>query len=59
MGFQARGLKKHVVKPVINSLQVREVIGEVISQRESKYNYSAMRIPVRFVAEALEGKWGS
>jgi hypothetical protein len=30
-GCQAHGLKKQVVRPVRNSLQVREVVGEVIS----------------------------
>jgi hypothetical protein len=31
VGCQARGLKKQVVRPVRNSLQVREIVGEVIS----------------------------
>jgi hypothetical protein len=58
-GCQARGLKKQVVRPVRNSLQVREVVGEVISQREPNCSYSARRIHVWPVVEALEGKWGS
>jgi hypothetical protein len=31
VGCQAHGLKKQVVKHVSNSLQVREIVGEVIS----------------------------
>jgi hypothetical protein len=51
-------MKKQVVRLVRNSLQLREVVGKVISQRESNDNYSALRIPVRPVVEALVGKWG-
>ena len=59
VGCQARGLKKKVVRLVRNSLQVREVVGEVIYQREPNCSYSAMRIHVWPIVEALEGKWGS
>ena len=52
-------LKKQVIRPASNSLHVREVDGEVFSQREPNCSYSARRIPVRPVAEALEGKWAS
>jgi hypothetical protein len=58
-GCQAHGMKKQVFNPVSNSLQVREVVGEVISQREPNSSYSACRILVCPVVEALEGKWGS
>jgi hypothetical protein len=34
-GFQAHGLKKQVVRPMRNSLYVREIVGEVISPRGS------------------------
>jgi hypothetical protein len=34
-GCQAHGLKKQVVRPMSNSLQVREFVGEVISPRGS------------------------
>jgi hypothetical protein len=52
-------MKKQVVRPASNSLQVREVVGEVNSQREPNCSYSAWRVPVWPVVEALEGKWGS
>jgi hypothetical protein len=38
---------------------VREVVGEVISQRDPNYNYIAWRILVRLIVEALEGRWSS
>ena len=41
-----------------NSLQVREVVGEVIFQKDPNCSYSALRILVWSIAEALEGKWG-
>jgi hypothetical protein len=59
VGCQARGLKRRVVKPVRSSLQVREIVGEVIFSREPNCNYSTLRIPIRTIVEALEGKWGS
>jgi hypothetical protein len=42
-----------------NSLQVREVVGEVFSQRDPNCSYSSQRILVWLVVEALEGKRGS
>jgi hypothetical protein len=56
---QAHGLKKYVVRTVKKYLQVREVVGEVISQRETNCKYCYLRILVRPIVEALEGKWGS
>jgi hypothetical protein len=56
-GFQAHGLKKQVLRPVKNSLQVREVVGKVISHGGPNCSYNDQRIIVRPVAEALEGKW--
>jgi hypothetical protein len=41
-----------------NSLQVRELLG-IDFLREPNYSYSALRLPVRPVVEALEGKWGN
>jgi hypothetical protein len=52
-------LKKQVARPVNNSLQQRELVGEVISERDPNCNYSDMRIPIQPVAKSLEGKWGS
>jgi hypothetical protein len=52
-------LKKQVVRPVSNSLQVREFVGEVIFMREPNCSYNALRILVRPVVEALERKWGN
>jgi hypothetical protein len=52
------GLKRRVIRPMRNSLQVRELLG-IDFLREPNYNYSALRLLVRSVAEALEGKWGS
>jgi hypothetical protein len=53
-------LKKQVVRPVRNSLQVREIVGEVISPGGSPTtSYRALRIPDPPVVEALEGKWSS
>ena len=52
-------LKKQVVRPARNSLHLREVVGKVISQREPNCSYSARRILVWLVVEALEGKWRS
>jgi len=52
-GCHARGLKKQVVRPAGNSLKVREVVGEVFSQRDPNYSYSAQRIHVWPVVEAL------
>jgi hypothetical protein len=52
------GLKRWVVSPMSNSLQVRELLG-IDFLREPNYNYNAMRLLVWSVAEALEGKWGS
>jgi hypothetical protein len=37
---------------------VRELLG-IVFLKVLNYNYRAMRLPVRPVAEALEGKWGS
>jgi hypothetical protein len=80
VGCQAHGMKKQVVRPVRNSLQVREFVGKEeagcqaceklspgergcwgsdFSWREPNNNYSALRIHVWPVVEALEGKWGS
>jgi hypothetical protein len=53
------GLKKKVVRHASNALQVREVVGELISQRETNCIYSSWRILVQLVVEALEGKWRS
>jgi hypothetical protein len=57
-GYRARGLKKQVVRPVSNSLQVREFAGKVIFLREPNYSYNALRIPIQPFAEALKSKWG-
>jgi hypothetical protein len=56
---QTHGLKKQVVGIARNSLQVREVAEEVISQRDPNCSYSSQRIRVWPVVEALQGKWGS
>jgi hypothetical protein len=52
------GLKRQDVMPVSNSLQVRELLG-IDFLRELNCNYSALRLHVWPVAEALEGKWGN
>jgi hypothetical protein len=52
-------LKKPVVRTIRKYLQVREVVGEVISQRDPNCIYSARRILVQPIFEALEGKWGN
>jgi hypothetical protein len=52
------GLKRQVVRPVRNSLQVRELLG-IEFLKEPNCSYSALRLPVWPVVEALEGKWGS
>jgi hypothetical protein len=57
-GCHARGLKKQVVRPAGNSLKVREVVGEVFSQREPKCSHSPQRIPLRPVVEALDREVG-
>jgi hypothetical protein len=49
-------MKKEVVRPARNSLQVREVDGEVISQRDPNGIYSSQRIPIWPIVEALKGK---
>ena len=59
MGFQARGLKKQVVRPVSNSLQVREVVGEVNSPMEPNCSNSDRIIIFQPVVESFKGKWGS
>jgi hypothetical protein len=52
-------MKNKVVRHARNSLQVKLVVGEVISQRGPNCSYSAQRILVWPVAEDLEGMWGS
>jgi hypothetical protein len=52
------GLKRWVVRPVRISLQVRELLG-IDFLRESNYNYSALRLLIHLVVEAMERKWGS
>jgi hypothetical protein len=59
VGFQAHGLKRRVVRPEKNSLQVKEFFGEVIFLREPNCIYNALRIPIWPIVEALEWKWGS
>jgi hypothetical protein len=52
VGFQARGLKRNVVRTMRNSLQVRELLG-IDFLREPNCSYSALRILVQPVVEAL------
>jgi hypothetical protein len=51
-------LKRCVVRPVRNSIGVRELLGIVFS-KVTNYNYRALRLLICLVVEAPERKWGS
>jgi hypothetical protein len=47
-----------VVKPMRNSLWVRELLG-IVFPKVPNYSYRPLRLPVQPVVEVLERKWGS
>jgi hypothetical protein len=48
-------LNKKVVRPISNFLQLREVVGKVISQREPNNSYSSLIIPVQLLLKPWKG----